>query len=70
MTTRPKSRTAKPVRLSAVTKIIGVQNAATPSKYIGETEKNLEQVLATAATNDTTLIVDDADDLFKRRSKQ
>jgi hypothetical protein len=68
MTTKPKTRAAKPVR-PAATKILGALNAAPPSKYLGETEKNLNQVLPAATSNDTTLIVDDADDLFGRRSK-
>ncbi|PKO39065.1 MAG: hypothetical protein CVU31_17850 [Betaproteobacteria bacterium HGW-Betaproteobacteria-4] len=69
MTTKPKTRAAKTVRLAAATPIVGAPNTATPSKYIGETEKNLNQVLPPATSNDISLIVDDADDLFGRRSK-
>jgi SpoVK/Ycf46/Vps4 family AAA+-type ATPase len=37
------------------------------SKYIGETEKNLEQVLAAAASSDAILLFDEADALFGKR---
>jgi glycine dehydrogenase len=38
------------------------------SKYIGETEKNLEKVFAAAASGNTILFFDEADALFGKRS--
>ena len=38
------------------------------SKYIGETEKNLDQVLETAAARDAILLLDEADALFGQRT--
>jgi AAA+ superfamily predicted ATPase len=39
------------------------------SKYIGETEKNLRQVFATAAAHRSILFFDEADGLFGKRSE-
>jgi hypothetical protein len=39
------------------------------SKYIGETEKNLRQVFATAAANRSILFFDEADALFGKRTE-
>ena len=39
------------------------------SKYVGETEKNLERILAGEDTRDTVLLLDEADALFGRRSE-
>jgi len=39
------------------------------SKYIGETEKNLRQVFATAQANHSILFFDEADALFGKRSE-
>ena len=39
------------------------------SKYIGETEKNLERILASEETRDTVLFLDEADALFGRRDE-
>ena len=39
------------------------------SKYIGETEKNLRRVFATAAENNSVLFFDEADALFGKRSE-
>jgi len=42
---------------------------AVVSKYIGETEKNLEQVFAAAVSGDAILFFDEANALFGKRSK-
>lgn len=39
------------------------------SKYIGETEKNLERIFATAALSRGVLFIDEADALFGKRSE-
>ncbi len=39
------------------------------SKYIGETEKNLERILINAAETETILLFDEADALFGKRSE-
>jgi hypothetical protein len=39
------------------------------SKYIGETEKNLEQIFSAAASGDLVLLFDEADALFGKRSE-
>lgn len=39
------------------------------SKYIGETEKNLRQVFATARASNSILFFDEADALFGKRSE-
>ncbi|NOZ00935.1 MAG: ATP-binding protein, partial [Deltaproteobacteria bacterium] len=39
------------------------------SKYIGETEKNIERVFSTARANNSILLFDEADALFTRRVK-
>ena len=39
------------------------------SKYIGETGKNLEQILASEETRNTVLLLDEADALFGRRGE-
>jgi AAA+ superfamily predicted ATPase len=43
--------------------------SAMVSKYIGETEKNLEQIFTAAADTDTILLFDEADALFGKRSE-
>ena len=43
--------------------------AAVVSKYIGETEKNLERVFTAAAETDAILLFDEADALFGKRSE-
>jgi SpoVK/Ycf46/Vps4 family AAA+-type ATPase len=45
-----------------------VDLAAITSKYIGETEKNLSQLLARAEQNEVALLFDEADSLFGRRT--
>jgi SpoVK/Ycf46/Vps4 family AAA+-type ATPase len=39
------------------------------SKYIGETEKNLEKLFATAEKKEAVLVLDEADALFGKRSE-
>ena len=39
------------------------------SKYIGETEKNLERIFTTAAQSEVVLFIDEADALFGKRSE-
>ncbi len=46
-----------------------VDLSALVSKYIGETEKNLEQIFSAAHTGDYLLLFDEADSLFGSRSK-
>lgn len=49
--------------------LLRVDLQAIVSKYIGETEKNLEQVFSAAAAGDNVLLFDEADSLFGSRSK-
>ena len=64
----PTMKKAKTRALSLAGKIMAAQNSAQPSKYRMETEKNLDKVLAAGTSGNTILIVDDADDLFGKRS--
>jgi hypothetical protein len=43
--------------------------AATVSKYVGETARNIDRVLATAARMDVVLFFDEADSLFGKRTE-
>ncbi len=43
--------------------------SAVVSKYIGETEKNLEEIFAAASAGDLVLFFDEADSLFGKRSE-
>ncbi|MFI8835018.1 ATP-binding protein [Streptomyces afghaniensis] len=43
--------------------------ATVVSKYVGETEKNLERIFAAAADTDAILLFDEADALFGRRAE-
>ena len=61
-------KNAKPRALSLAGKILAAQLAGQPSKYRVETEKSLDKVLAAATSSNTILIVDDAEDLFGKRS--
>ncbi|MEV0535988.1 ATP-binding protein [Kitasatospora sp. NPDC050463] len=49
--------------------LLAVDLSAAVSKYIGETEKNLSRVFATAAETDGLLFFDEADALFGKRSE-
>ena len=46
-----------------------VDLSAVVSKYIGETEKNLERIFGAAAAGDLVLVFDEADALFGKRSE-
>ena len=46
-----------------------IELSAVVSKYIGETEKNLERIFAEAATSNAILFFDEADALFGKRSE-
>jgi ATP-dependent 26S proteasome regulatory subunit len=49
--------------------LYAINLAAVVSKYIGETEKNLERVFATAEGSNAILFFDEADALFGKRSE-
>jgi hypothetical protein len=49
--------------------LLRVDTAAVLSKYIGETERNLDRVMAAAETCDAVLLFDEADALFARRTE-
>jgi SpoVK/Ycf46/Vps4 family AAA+-type ATPase len=49
--------------------MFAVDLASVVSKYIGETEKNLEQIFSAAHAGDYLLLFDEADALFGSRSK-
>jgi glycine dehydrogenase len=56
--------------LNDVHSILGAVGAsAVVSKYIGETEKNLEKVFAAAESGNTVLFFDEADALYGKRSE-
>jgi len=49
--------------------LFSIDLSAVVSKYIGETEKNLEQIFSAAAEADAILLFDEADALFGKRSE-
>ena len=49
--------------------LFSIDLSAVVSKYIGETEKNLEQIFSAAAEADAILMFDEADALFGKRSE-
>lgn len=68
------SGTGKTMAAGAVARALGlpafrVDLAAMVSKYIGETEKNLEQLFAAAEESDGVLFFDEADAIFGQRSE-
>ena len=65
---KAKTRAPSPARLSSSGKLAATQITGQTSKYLAETEKDLNKVLAAATSSSTTLIVDDADTLFGKRS--
>lgn len=65
---KAKTRAPSPTRLSSSGKLAATRITGQTSKYLAETEKNLDKVLAAATSSNTTLIVDDADELFGQRS--
>ena len=50
-------------------KLLQVDLAAIVSKYIGETEKNLDRIFARAEASDAVLFFDEAEALFGKRSE-
>lgn len=67
MTTKAKNRVASLSRPSGM-KIAAAPDAGPTSKYQAEAEQNLDRQVSTTPRSETILIVDDADDLFARRS--
>lgn len=65
---KAKTRAPSPARLSSSGKLAATRITGQTSKYLSETEKNLNKVLPAATSSNTTLIVDDADDLFGKRT--
>ncbi len=68
------SGTGKTTSAEAIAHELGVDMfrvdlSALVSKYIGETEKNLEEIFAAAHTGNYLLLFDEADSLFGSRSK-
>lgn len=68
------SGTGKTVTANAVANELGldmyrVDLSGVVSKYIGETEKNLERIFAAAAQSQVVLFIDEADALFGKRSE-
>jgi hypothetical protein len=66
--------TGKTMAASVIANAIGlplyrVDLAGLVSKYIGETEKNLERLFAAAAAGDVVLFFDEADALFGKRAE-
>lgn len=49
--------------------LLKIDNSAMMSKYIGETEKNLNRVFDAAAKTDCILLFDEADSLFGKRTE-
>jgi hypothetical protein len=71
---RGPSGTGKTMAASVVANALGqplfrVELAGLVSKYIGETEKNLERVFEAAAQSDVILFFDEADALFGKRAE-
>lgn len=66
--TKAKTSAPSPTRLTSGGKPAAKQNAGQASKYRVEAEKNLDRVLTASPSSSATLIVDDADDLFGKRS--
>jgi SpoVK/Ycf46/Vps4 family AAA+-type ATPase len=62
------ARTAETMASELGTSVYRIDLAAVISKYAGEAEKNLEQLLADAARTDAVLLLDEADALFGRRT--
>jgi hypothetical protein len=71
---RGPSGTGKTMAASVVANALGrplyrVELAGLVSKYIGETEKNLERVFEAASRSDVVLFFDEADALFGKRAE-
>jgi hypothetical protein len=68
------SGTGKTMSASIVARALGLEMyridlSAVVSKYIGETEKNLERIFTEAQTSNAVLFFDEADALFGKRSE-
>jgi predicted nucleic acid-binding protein len=68
------SGTGKTMSASVVARDLGldlyrIDLSAVVSKYVGETEKNLERVLAAAEESNAVLLFDEADALFGKRTE-
>jgi len=68
------SGTGKTMAAAVVARDLGldlyrIDLSAVVSKYIGETEKNLDRIFRAAATSDAILFFDEADALFGKRSE-
>jgi hypothetical protein len=64
-----KTLAAEVVAAALKTDLAKVDLSAVVSKYIGETEKNLERVFEAASGSDAVLFFDEADALFGKRSE-
>lgn len=64
-----KTMTAEVIAHDLGVDLLRVDLQAVVSKYIGETEKNLELVFAAASSGDCVLLFDEADALFGTRAK-
>jgi SpoVK/Ycf46/Vps4 family AAA+-type ATPase len=69
-----ESGTGKALAAEVLAKHLGIDLlridlSAVVSKYIGETEKNLQSIFYLAETTNTILLFDEADSLFGRRSE-
>ena len=64
-----KTTTAEVIAGELGVDMFRVDLSALVSKYIGETEKNLEQIFSAAHAGDYLLLFDEADSLFGSRSK-
>lgn len=64
-----KTMAAEVVASALGLELYRIDLAAVVSKYIGETEKNLEQIFRAADQGDAVLLFDEADALFGKRSE-
>jgi hypothetical protein len=64
-----KTTTAEAIAHDLGVDMFRIDLAALVSKYIGETEKNLEEIFSAAHAGDYLLLFDEADSLFGLRSK-
>lgn len=64
-----KTTTAEVIARELGVDLFRVDLSALVSKYIGETEKNLEEIFSAAHAGDYLLLFDEADSLFGTRSK-
>jgi SpoVK/Ycf46/Vps4 family AAA+-type ATPase len=64
---RPGTLVAAVVGIGAVAAVLSRVGLSRPgSKYVGETEKNLDGAFDAAERSDAVLLFDEADDLFDR----